>query len=38
VDHFVITSFSQNVKFIVLVVDPTQVEANLANNMNRKNV
>jgi hypothetical protein len=28
--------FSQNVESIVLVVDQTQVEANLANNMKRK--
>ncbi len=32
VDPFVITSFSQNVEFVVMVVDLTQVEANLANN------
>jgi hypothetical protein len=35
-DPFVVASFSQNVESIVLVVDPTQVEANLANNMKRK--
>jgi hypothetical protein len=32
VDPFVITSFSQNVEYVVMVVDPTQVEADLAIN------
>jgi hypothetical protein len=32
VDPFVITSFSQNVEFVILVVDPTRIKADLAYN------
>jgi hypothetical protein len=32
VDPFVIISFNQNVEFVILVVDPTQVEAILPYN------
>jgi hypothetical protein len=38
VDLFVVASSNQNVEFVVLVVDPTQIEADLANNKKKKNV
>jgi len=38
VDPFVITSFSQNVESVVLVVDPPQVKVDLSNNKEGKNV
>jgi hypothetical protein len=38
VDPFAITSFNQNVEFVVLFIDSTQVKTNLANNKEEKNV
>ncbi len=38
VDPSIVASSSQNVRSIVLVVDPTQVEAKLVSNKKKKNV
>jgi hypothetical protein len=36
VDPFAVVSSSQNVDFIILVVNPAQVEENLVSNMKKK--